>query len=132
MDSQSNSINKNDGLILTNAYISAIVKCAPPDNKPTPEEIKTCSPYFIKEIKLLKKTKIILCLGGLAFNTFIKASNHKKFKFYHGAEYVLPDGKILLASYHPSRQNTQTGKLKWNEWIKIFDRARQTLIQNSQ
>lgn len=122
------SVDRYDGLILNDAYITAVVKCAPPQNKPTRDEIMNCSKYLIEEMSLLPNIKIILTLGSIAFNTFTKLNN-SRLKFRHGLEYELSD-KTIIASYHPSRQNTQTGRLKWDSWISIFLRIRSILDQN--
>jgi uracil-DNA glycosylase family 4 len=119
------SQSRNDRLILKDAYITAVLRCAPPINKPTLVEISNCSQYLVAELKILyKTTKVILTLGKIAFNTFCMTSNLKGLVFYHGACYSIGSGKTLLASYHPSRQNTNTGKLTWQMWISIFKIAR--------
>lgn len=120
------STSKDDGLALKNVYITDIVRCAPPKNKPDLVEIINCSQYFMSEIKILEQSlKIILTLGFLSFNTFCKVYGVKRLErreivFRHGAQYILDDKKILITSYHPSRRNTNTGKLTWQMWIKIF------------
>lgn len=119
------SISKEDGLVLKEVYITDIVRCAPPKNKPNLPEIINCSQYFKSEVKILDKSlKVILTLGKLAFDTFCKVYEIKGLIFRHGARYLLDDGKILLASYHPSRRNTNTGRLTWQMWIKIFKDTR--------
>ena len=123
---QSTSERKDDGLKLNGAYITAIVRCAPPKNKPTRTEIENCSCYLAEELKLLKNVKVVLTLGALAFNTYTSLCNIKGVKFVHGALYDI-NGITLVASYHPSRQNTQTGKLKWNQWINVFTRIRKII-----
>jgi len=121
----STSQSRNDRLILKDAYITAILRCAPPVNKPSIFEILNCSQYLLAELKILyKTTKVILTLGRIAFNTFCLTSNLKELVFYHGACYSIGSGKTLLASYHPSRRNTNTGKLTWQMWINIFKTAR--------
>ena len=121
----STSQSRNDRLILKDAYITAILRCAPPVNKPSIFEILNCSQYLLAELKILyKTTKVILTLGKIAFNTFCLTSNLKGLVFYHGACYSIGSGKTLLASYHPSRRNTNTGKLTWQMWINIFKTAR--------
>jgi uracil-DNA glycosylase family 4 len=103
------SKSSNDGLILKDAYITAIIRCAPPLNKPSLVEISNCSQYLVTELNILSNTKVILTLGRIAFDTFCKVSN--------------------LVSYHPSRRNTNTGKLTWQMWINIFETAR-SIITN--
>ena len=123
---QSTSERNDDGLKLNGVYITAIVRCAPPKNKPTRTEIENCSCYLAEELKLLKNVKVVLTLGALAFNTYTSLCNIKGVKFAHGALYDI-NGITLLASYHPSRQNTQTGKLKWNQWINVFTKIRKII-----
>ena len=116
----------DDGFDLINAYITAVVKCAPPQNKPTKEEINTCSNYLYDELLLLKNVKIIICLGKIAFDTLKYILGIKRQQFFHGNNFPY-DNKIILCSYHPSRQNTQTGRLNWVQWNKIFSEAKTTL-----
>jgi uracil-DNA glycosylase family 4 len=119
------SQSRNDRLTLKDAYITAVLRCAPPVNKPSLFEILNCSQYLLAELKILYKTaKVILTLGKIAFNTFCVTSNLKGLVFYHGACYSIGSDKTLLASYHPSRRNTNTGKLTWRMWISIFKIAR--------
>lgn len=128
---QPESYSIEDGLKLKNVYITAIGRCAPPQNKPTSEEIKNCSPYLESEIELLKNVKVILCLGGLSFNRFCKLHQLKGLKFSHQGSYPLDNGKVLVSSYHPSRQNTNTGKLKWEDWLRVFVAVRKLIEKNS-
>ncbi|MBI3590705.1 MAG: uracil-DNA glycosylase [Candidatus Melainabacteria bacterium] len=129
-------IHANDGLILKNCYITAVGRCAPPQNKPTPKELENCFPYFEEEIKLLKNVKVIIALGKIAFDGYLKwlfsagvchwhvLPRKKDFKFSHGAIYKSKDlPHTLIASYHPSRQNTQTGKLTPVMFRQIFREA---------
>jgi len=119
------SQSPNDGLVLKDAYITAVVRCAPPFNKPNPSEILNCSQHLITELKILDKTiKVILTLGKIAFNAFCRINNLNGLTFYHGAFYSIANNKTLLVSYHPSRQNTNTGKLTWQMWMDIFRTAR--------
>jgi uracil-DNA glycosylase family 4 len=111
----------NDGLILRNVYVTSIVKCSPPKNKPLPEEINNCEEYLRKELRLLdKNSKVFLTLGKLAFDEFCKIHEIRNIKFKHGLIYYMKTDKVLISSYHPSRQNTNTGKLTWIMWINIF------------
>jgi len=111
------SVSRDDGLQLTNAYIVAPVKCAPPDNKPSRQEILNCRPYLIREIDLLMNLKAVLVLGKIAMDSYLevlRSQGHEipKLVFSHGAEYDLGKGlPCMFVSYHVSRQNTQTGKL---------------------
>ena len=109
----STSTHKKDGLKLKSTYITNILKCAPPDDKPLNEELNNCSNYLDNEIKNLKRLKVIITLGKIAFDNCIKFYKknyllNTKLIFKHGAKYTLPDGKILIACYHPSPRNVNT------------------------
>ena len=115
---QTTATHRDDGLELKNLYITASARCVPPDNKPTPQELANCSPFLDREIAGLKKVKIVVALGKIGFDAYLNylkrqgyAVSKKEYVFKHGAKYQMPDGKTLMASYHPSNQNTQTGKL---------------------
>ena len=121
------SIHRDDGLALTGAYITAVVHCAPPDNKPLPDEIRNCRSYLIDEFQTLAQVRAVLALGRIAMDGFITALREtgrfngrtSAFPFGHGKSYQLgPDLPRLFCSYHPSRQNTQTGRLT----VAMFDR----------
>ena len=119
------SKKKNDGLILKSTFITNILKCVPPQDKPTGYEIKNCSNYFQNEIQYLKELKVILTLGKVAFDNFIKIYYEKyelrnKIIFMHGKKYELPDGKTLIACYHPSPRNVNTGLLDERKMKKIL------------
>jgi uracil-DNA glycosylase family 4 len=118
------SRSKNDGLVLKDAYVTAAVRCAPPNNKPLPSELENCSQYLRAELRLLSNAKVVLVLGKVAFDAYRKAANVRCVVFSHGARHDLGRGKILLASYHPSRQNTNTGRLTWRMWLDVFKMAR--------
>lgn len=123
---QPTSTRAGDGFSLKNAYITAAVKCAPPDNKPTREEISTCSSFLIQELSLLQNVKVIVCLGKIAFDALKSILGIRHEKFSHG--HVFSHGNmIILCSYHPSRQNTQTGRLNWKQWNRIFAKAQEIL-----
>lgn len=112
----------NDGFSLINCYVTAAVRCAPPQNKPTRDEIDTCSQYLKQELALMTSVKIVLCLGKIAFDTVLDILQIKKQKFAH--DLVIPHGdQLILSSYHPSRQNTQTGRLTWKQWNSVFTEA---------
>jgi uracil-DNA glycosylase family 4 len=131
---QPTSISIDDGLKIKNCYITAIVRCAPPENKPLPEEIRNCNIYLENEIKLLKRVKVIITLGQLSFKTTLKTLQELGFraidgelKFYHGNEVKLSNGArelILISSYHPSQRNTFTRKLTEEMFEQIFERAK--------
>lgn len=117
------SINKDDGLEVKHVYITAVIHCAPPENKPNKDEINNCLPYLLDELRLLKNLKVIVTLGKIAFDTITGIYN-VKFEFKHLVNYRLPDGKQLIASYHPSARNTNTGLMKWDEWVEVFKKAK--------
>jgi len=124
------SISAKDGLILKNVFITSCVRCAPPSNKPLNSELVNCSNYLVKELEILKKVKVVITLGHIAFQTFCKINDLNKLQFYHLARYRIND-KHLIASYHPSRQNTNTKKLTWPMWISVFDVAKAILSSNN-
>lgn len=134
---QPKSEHREDGLQLIDAYISNVVRCAPPDNKPSTKEIETCSPYLIEEFGLLERKKVVLVLGKVAFDNYLKllkseGKDVKGLTFAHGAAYEFDDGSpTLLVSYHPSRQNTNTGKLTREMWYDVFAKARQAVDATS-
>jgi len=128
---QSLATDRNDGLVLKDLFITAAVRCAPPDNKPLPQELANCSSYLDRELKGLKQAKVIVALGKIGFDAYLnylKRSGQVQSKaayiFAHGAKYKMPNSCTLLASYHPSNQNTQTGKLTKEMFLKIFKEAR--------
>jgi uracil-DNA glycosylase family 4 len=118
-----------DGLKLHDAWISATAHCAPPDNKPAPEEILACSDYLVRELKLLKNAKVYLALGGIALAALWPklGSGKARPKFGHGNEVELENGRTLLMSYHPSQQNTFTGRLTEPMFDRIFNRANELI-----
>jgi uracil-DNA glycosylase family 4 len=129
---QPTATERNDGLTLTDLYITAAGRCAPPDNKPLPEELANCAPFLERELEGLKGLRVVVALGRIGFEAYLNYLKRKEliarkreYEFRHGAEYALPDGRILLASYHPSNQNTQTGKLTKEMFQRIFKRARE-------
>jgi len=123
----------DDGLDLHDAYMTAIVRCAPPKNKPTQGEVNTCKRYWTEEFRLLRKVRLVLALGRVAFDTYVRFLKEmgvetENLAFRHGAFYLLPDPyPALCASYHPSRQNTQTGKLTVKMLGDVFSSIRQFL-----
>lgn len=124
------SISAKDGLILKNVFITSCVRCAPPSNKPLNSELVNCSNYLVKELEILKKVKVVITLGHIAFQTYCKINDLKKLQFYHLAKYRIND-KHLIVSYHPSHQNTNTQKLTWTMWINVFDVAKTILSSNN-
>ncbi len=128
--SQPTATDRNDGLELKDMYITAAARCAPPDNRPLPQELANCAPYLDREFQGLSNAKVIVTLGKIAFDAYLnslirkgKLKNRKGLIFRHAAQYKMPDGRTLLASYHPSNQNTQTGKLTREMFLQIFKEA---------
>lgn len=128
--SQPNATDREDGLQLDGLYITAAVRCAPPQNKPLPQELANCAPFLDREIEGLKDLKVVVALGRIGFDAYLnylrrrgQLAGRKGHVFQHGARYQMPDGKWLLASYHPSNQNTQTGKLTRAMFLRVFQEA---------
>jgi uracil-DNA glycosylase family 4 len=126
--SQAESRSREDGLTLRDVYITAAVRCAPPDNKPALEEFANCRPYLERELELLKNVRVVVALGGLAFRSYLSILRHRgeieslsKFEFGHNRVYET--APALIASYHPSQQNTSTGKLTAKMLREVFERA---------
>lgn len=129
--SQARATSRDDGMKLSGLWITAMARCAPPGNKPTPDELRNCSRWLDQEITLLTDLRVVVCLGRIAFDGLLahemrigKISSRTRFVFAHGAEYELPDGLVAIASYHPSLQNTNTGKLTRPMLLKVFNRAK--------
>ncbi len=129
--SQPQAISRNDGMKLIGLWINSVVRCAPPANKPTPEEQRACAPWLDREIALLKNLRVVVCLGRIAFDGLLAHARRtgnlparSTLVFAHAAEYTLPSGLIVIASYHPSLQNTNTGKLTPPMFLAVFHRAR--------
>ncbi len=130
--SKPRAVARDDGLKLRNAWIGSVVRCAPPGDKPLPQEIRNCSQHFAAEVAALQRIKVIVCLGKIAFDGCIShllhtgvISEKSLYRFAHAAEYCLPNGIHLLASYHPSLRNTNTGRLDRPMFTRIFLRARE-------
>jgi uracil-DNA glycosylase len=130
-----NSLNRDDGLCLTDAYITAPVRCVPPDNKPERVEILACRPFLARELALLKNVQIVVALGGIGLAAYLSTlhdqgliSSRARLRFAHDALFEThPGGPALLASYHPSQQNTSTKRLTAEMLRDIFLRARSLL-----
>ena len=121
---QPTSVHSNDGLKLRGAWGAAAVKCAPPDNKPLPEERDACRPFLQREMALLTRVKVVVCLGGFAYEAVCSEFGVRpRPKFGHGVEVETPSGLTLLCSYHPSQQNTFTGRLTEPMLDDVFRRA---------
>jgi uracil-DNA glycosylase family 4 len=123
---QPTSTSIDDGLRLVDAYTAPVCRCAPPDNKPNPDEMANCQPFLETELELISP-RVIVALGGIAFERVLRIYALRKpdWKFGHGAVYHLDDGPWLLCSYHPSRQNTQTGRLTAGMFDSIWVKARE-------
>src|SRR6201993_882932 len=128
--SQPTATDRNDGMKLKDLYITAAVRCAPPANKPTPQELAECSIFLDRELNGLEKVRVVVALGKIGFDAYLNylkrrglLPSRKPYLFKHGAHYQMPDGKVLLASYHPSNQNTATGKLTREMFVKVFKQA---------
>jgi len=125
------ALSRDDGMKLKDLWITSVVRCAPPANKPTPEELRNCAPRLDQEMGLLKNLRVIVCLGRIAFDGLLAHAQRNGslparsgFVFSHGAEFALPGGFNVIASYHPSLQNTNTGKLTRPMFLAIFKQAR--------
>ena len=132
------SVSLADGLVLHDAYIAAPVRCVPPDNKPTIQEIHTCRPFLERELALLKRVKLVVVLGGIALQAYLAVLQERgqitarsTFRFGHGVTYLTHEGgPRVLASYHPSQQNTSTGRLTAEMLAGIFHQARRLLAED--
>lgn len=131
---QPTSTHRRDGLHLKDCYIAAAVRCAPPRNKPAPQEFLACQSYLLEELRLLRNVRVLVALGKVAFDCYLKAARllgHKlplpPPRFGHGLVYSLPWGITLIGSYHPSQRNTFTGKLSQPMFHRVFRKARHYL-----
>jgi len=130
--SQPESNSREDGLALSDVYITASVRCAPPDNKPSPEEFQNCRTYLEQELKLLKNVRVVVALGRIAFDTYLGVlkeggiiQSRSAFPFGHNrAHEIAPGHPVLISSYHPSQQNTSTGKLTLPMLVDVFQTAK--------
>jgi uracil-DNA glycosylase len=131
---QPTSVQRGDGLRLIDCYITAAIHCAPPDNKPLPSEFVNCRPYLLDELKRMKRVRVVVALGMIGFKTYFAARKQLGWKnpsplppFGHGLAAPIPDDVIVISSYHPSQQNTQTGKLTEKMFDDVFRKAREVL-----
>ena len=131
---QPTSAHRGDGLRLIDCYISAAIHCAPPDNRPLPSEFANCRPYLLDELKGMKRVRVVVALGMIGFKTYFAARKQLGWKnpvplpaFGHGLAAGLPDDVMLISSYHPSQQNTQTGKLTEKMFNDVFRKAREAI-----
>jgi uracil-DNA glycosylase len=129
--SQPHAVSRDDGMKLNGLWITSVARCAPPGNKPTPQELRNCAPWLDREMSLLTNLRVVVCLGRIAFEGLLahaarvgELPSRSGFTFAHGAEYTLPSGLVAIASYHPSLQNTNTGKLTRPMLLKVFRHAR--------
>jgi uracil-DNA glycosylase family 4 len=130
--SQPAATGRDDGMKLHDLWITAAVRCAPPDNKPLPSELALCAQYTDRELAALPRLRVVVALGKIAFDAYLDVLRRHEvilrradYRFGHAAEYAMPNGITLLASYHPSNQNTATGKLTVPMFEAVFARARQ-------
>ncbi len=136
---QPTSLHANDGLELRGAFVAAAVRCAPPANRPLPSERDNCLPYAAQELELMPTVRVIVCLGGFAWDAALRLEHattrdaarslQPRPKFGHMAEFQLPSGRWLLGSYHPSQQNTFTGRLTEEMTDTVFERASELAIR---
>jgi uracil-DNA glycosylase family 4 len=136
--SQPTSLSREDGLALRDAYITAAARCAPPGNKPTPEELRNCRPFLEREIALLPNIKVVVALGKIGFDAYLGILKSRgvidtraAYPFGHNCAYRIAwNEPVLLASYHPSQQNTSTGKLTEQMLLDVFRHARKLIAGN--
>jgi uracil-DNA glycosylase family 4 len=135
---QPSSTHRSDGLVLSDCYVGATVRCAPPGNKPLPDEFDHCRRFLRNELQLLKRICVVIALGKIAFDHYLKTCRMEGLaipspapRFRHGAAYRLPGGVLLLGSYHPSQQNTFTGKLTRSMFHAVFKKARKAIEERS-
>jgi uracil-DNA glycosylase family 4 len=135
--SQPTSESRNDGMVLSDCYITAAARCAPPDNRPSREELALCRRYLRAELEQLRSVCVVMTLGRIGWESWLRASGWwarlqagDRPRFGHGEQTRLPDGRTLVASYHPSRQNTNTGRLTRPMWYGVFRRVR-SLVEAS-
>lgn len=131
--SQPSSTRLDDGLTLRGAYITASARCAPPDNKPTPQELRNCRPFLERELDLLRNVRVVVALGKIAFDQYLEILKGREvirsrsgFPFGHNRRFTTAPGEpVLISSYHPSQQNTSTGKLTEEMLLDVFVGARE-------
>jgi len=128
--SKPKAVGRDDGLKLKNLWIGSVVRCAPPGDKPKPDEIRNCSSHLTAEVAALKRVKVVVCLGKIAWDGYLAhlllegvIERRSAYSFGHGAKYVLPNGVTLLGSYHPSLRNTNTGRLNRAMFARVFVKA---------
>jgi uracil-DNA glycosylase family 4 len=124
--------SRDDGMKLRGAWIASVVRCAPPGDKPTPQEQRNCAIHFRSEVIALRKLRVVVCLGKIGWDGFLAylmnegiITSKREYIFTHGANYLLPNGLRLMASYHPSLRNTNTGRLNVAMFTRVFVKARE-------
>ncbi len=120
---QPTSNSLNDGLQLNNCFVTSTIHCAPPQNKPTNQQISNCTHHLLQYLHFFNKHKVVITLGGISFKNYCRSFELKKLAFGHHKIYALQNGKTLISSYHPSKYNTQTRRLLWKDWLKVFESA---------
>jgi uracil-DNA glycosylase family 4 len=130
--SKPRAVSRDDGLRLRHAWIASVVRCAPPGDKPTPQEVRNCAVHLAAEISALPRVRVVVCLGKIAWDGFLAhlllagvIARRSAYTFAHAAEYTLPNGLHLLGSYHPSLRNTNTGRLNRTMFARVFVRTRE-------
>jgi uracil-DNA glycosylase family 4 len=128
--SKPKAVSRDDGLRLRKLWIGSVVRCAPPGDKPTPQEVRQCGTHLAAELEALRKVRVVVCLGKIAWDGYLAhllargiIERRSAYTFRHGAEYKMPDEKILLGSYHPSLRNTNTGRLNRPMFTRVFLKA---------
>lgn len=128
--SKPKATSRDDGLKLRKLWIGSVIRCAPPGDKPTPQEVRNCSTHLAAEIEVLSQVRVVVCLGKIAWDAYLAyllergtIARRSAFLFGHGVEYRLPDGIVLVGSYHPSLRNTNTGRLNRTMFLRVFVRA---------
>ena len=136
--SSPDSQRRDDGMELWGAYITAALRCAPPANKPLKEELSNCQPFLLRELEMLERVEVVVALGKIGFDAYLGTLAPRGIqpprprpKFGHTAEYVMEDGTVLIGSYHPSQQNTQTGRLTQDMFDAVFRRAREIVSSST-
>jgi uracil-DNA glycosylase family 4 len=133
LSNQPNSDALDDGLELKNTFMTPVLKCVPPQDKPTAAELQNCAPFFRKEMELLTQVKVILALGKIGFDGCLKYFRHdfdlkmKDYPFGHDKQYVLPNGMILWGCYHPSPRNVNTGRMNFKMMTQLLRKIKRTL-----
>jgi len=137
LSSQTASGSRTDGLGLRDVYIANVVKCVPPENKPKGEEVRNCRPHLARELEMLRNADIVICLGKVAHDAYLGMRREadasirpRDLPFGHGTVHHLSSRpRVLIDSYHPSRQNTNTGRLTWEMWKQVYESASRMMAE---